>query len=160
MRAEPIAWSFEGLLGRFIGKEGGSSEGKKDVFLAAGKRMLLRLRQCLSEGHPCKMKSHQKLFTSYSHQPLFALLLGAGFLIGGLSQSQRLHGEILVHDTFDGGPGALLNQSEATGWLHTSGTICNKPRAGCSSPPNKARMWPLLLGIVTSTTHPKTSSTS
>ena len=118
---EPIAWSFEGLLGRFIGKEGGSSEGKKDVFLVAGKRMLLRLRQCLSEGHPCKMKSHQKLFPSYPHQPLFALLLGAGFLIGGLSQSQRLHGEILVHDTFDRGPGALLNQSEA-GWLHTSGT--------------------------------------
>jgi len=118
---EPIAWSFEGLLGRFIGKEGGSSEGKKDVFSIAGERMLLRLRQCLSEGHPCKMKSHQKLFPSYPHQPLFTLLLGAGFLIGGLSQSQRLHGEILVHETFDGGPGALLNQSDSA-WLHTSGT--------------------------------------
>ena len=52
---------------------------------------------------------------------MFALLLGAGFLIGGLSESQRLHGEILVYDTFDGGHGALLNQSDA-GWLHASGT--------------------------------------
>ncbi|MGA0327960.1 MAG: hypothetical protein ACO3OK_13255, partial [Limisphaerales bacterium] len=52
---------------------------------------------------------------------MFTLLLGAGFLIGGLSQSQRLHGEILVHETFDGGPGALLNQSDSA-WLHTSGT--------------------------------------